>query len=171
MSTVIPPKFDVNTHRFEPYKNFKFRVMWDGNYVCGVSKVSALKQTVDTINFREGGDPNTQHVGPTLTKFDPITLERGITENPAFEKWARTVFDHENKNQPTLVGFRKDISIELLNEQGTIVRRYNVSNCWVSEHEMLPELDASSGAYAIERLVIQHEGISRDEGVVEEAET
>tara|TARA_R110002020_G_scaffold95357_17_gene228792 strand:+ start:876 stop:1376 length:501 start_codon:yes stop_codon:yes gene_type:complete len=161
------PEFMVNTHRFEPYKNFRFRVKWDGKYVLGVSTVSALKQTVDTVTHREGGDPNIQHIGPGLVSFEPVTLERGVTWDLEFEKWARTVFEIGALGQPSLKDFRKSMTIELNNEAGTVVRRYFLSNCWVSEAEWLPALDANSAGYAIERIVIQNEGIERDESVVE----
>lgn len=165
------PEFAVNTHRFEPYKNFRFRVKWDQRYVAGVSKVSALKHTVETITHREGGDPNIQHIGPGMTSSEAITMERGITWDLEFEAWARTVFELGALGQPSLLDFRKQMTIELNNESGTVVRRYNVFNCWVSEYEMLPELDSNSAGYAFERLVIQNEGAERDEAVVEELET
>lgn len=164
------PEFPVNTHRFEPYKNFRFRVKWDQKYVAGVSKVSALKQTVETVTHRQGGDNNLQHIGPGLVSFDAITIERGVTWDLEFEAWARKVFELGALGQPSLLDFRKQMTIELNNESGTVVRRYNVFNCWVSEYEMLPELDSNSAGYAIERLVIQHEGTERDEAVAEELE-
>ncbi len=44
-------EFPVNPTRFDPYKNFKFRIKWDGAYIAGVSKVSALKRTTEVIEF------------------------------------------------------------------------------------------------------------------------
>ncbi len=164
------PEFTVNTHRFEPYKNFRFRVKWDERYVLGVSTVSALKQTVDTITHREGGDPNIQHIGPGMVKCDPVTLERGITWDFEFEAWARKVFEVGQRGQPSLQGFRKDAAVELFNEANQVVRRYFLYNCWVSEVEFLPQLDANSAGYAIERLVMQVEGIARDEALAETME-
>ena len=163
--------FPINTHRFEPYKNFRFHVKWDNKTVLGVSKVSALKQTVDTMTHREGGDPNIQHIGPGLVKSEPVTLERGVTWDFEFETWARKVFEVGALGQPSLLDFRKTITIELNDEAGTVVRRYFLYNCWVSEAEWLPELDANSAGYAIERLVIQNEGVERDEALTEQMET
>ncbi|GJM38880.1 MAG: phage tail protein [Acidimicrobiales bacterium] len=163
-------EFPVNTHRFEPYKNYRFQVLWDGRYVAGVSKVSALKHTVETVTHRQGGEPNILHIGPGLAKSEPITLERGVTWDFEFETWARKVFELGALGQPSLLEFRKTITIELKNEANTVVRRYHAYNCWVSEYEMLPELDATSAGYSIERLVIQNEGVDRDEGVTEEME-
>lgn len=165
------PQFPVNTHRFEPYKNFRFLVKWDERYVLGVSTVSALKQTVDTITHREGGDPNIQHIGPGMVKIDPVTMERGVTWDFEFEAWARKVFEVGALGQPSLKEFRKDVTVELQNESGEIVRRYFLFNCWVSEIEYLPQLDANSAGYAIERLVMQVEGITRDESLTEQMET
>ena len=39
--------FSVKTSRFDPYKNFKFRVKWDGRTVAGLNKMSALKRTTE----------------------------------------------------------------------------------------------------------------------------
>jgi phage tail-like protein len=78
-------QFTVNPQRFDPYKEFKFRVKWDGHYVAGISKVSALKRTTEVIEHREGGNPNTSRKSPGLTKFEPITLERGVTHDLEFE--------------------------------------------------------------------------------------
>lgn len=165
-------KFSVNTTRIDPYKNFKFRVRWDGQVVAGVSKVSALKRTTELVSHHEGGDNFlTPRISPGLSKFDPITLERGITFDPAFEAWANLVYSTEGDGAVSLANFRKNISIELLNLQGTVVKRYNVFRCWVSEYTALPELDANANAIAFENLVLQNEGHERDLSVVEVAET
>ncbi len=87
------PQFSVNAQRLDPYKNFKFRVKWDGKYVAGVSKVSALKRTTDPVEHRSGGDPSTVHKSPGQTKYDAITLERGVTHDQEFEKWANKVWN------------------------------------------------------------------------------
>ena len=163
--------FQVNTHRFDPYKNFKFRVKWDGRYVAGVSKVSALKRSTEVVTHREGGDPSTSRVSPSTWKFEPITLERGITHDPEFEAWANKIHNTDGDPAVSLKGFRKDIIIELLNEQGTVVHAYKVYRCWVSEYQAMPELDANGNAIAIEQVVIQNEGWERDEAVQEKAET
>lgn len=164
-------QFTVNTSRIDPYANFKFRVKWDGQVVAGVSKVSALKRTTEVVSHREGGDISTQRHSPGASKFDPITLERGITFDPEFEKWANLVYSTEGDGAISLASFRKDIRIELLNLQGTIVRAYNVFRCWVSEYTAQPELDANANAIAFEMLVLQNEGFEHDAAVVEVAET
>jgi phage tail-like protein len=170
-------QFTVNTQRIDPYKNFKFRVKWQsepgGTFaaVAGVSKVGALKRTTEVVSHREGGDISTQRHSPGASKFDPITLERGITFDPEFEKWANLVYSTEGDGAVSLANFRKDILVEFLNLQGTIVKRYRVFRCWVSEFTALPELDANANAIAFEHIVLQNEGYERDESVVEVAET
>jgi phage tail-like protein len=164
-------QFPVNTHRFDPYKNMKFRVKWDGRYVAGVSKVSALKRSTEVVSHREGGDPSTSRQSPSTWKFEPITLERGVTHDPEFEDWAGKVYSVEGGSVLTLKGFRKDILIELLNEQGVVAKAYKVFRCWVSEYQALPELDANGHAIAFEHLVLQNEGWVRDVDVAEPAET
>lgn len=164
-------QFNVNTHRFDPYKNYKFRVKWDGRYVAGVSKVSALKRSTDVVAHREGGDPSSSRAAPTLWKFEPVTLERGVTHDAEFEGWANLVFHTDGDAAISLKNFRKDITIELLNEQGQVAKAYNLFRCWVSEYQALPELDANGKAMAIERLVLQNEGWTRDLSAVEPTES
>jgi phage tail-like protein len=164
-------KFAINTYRIDPYSNFKFVVKWDGQIVAGVSKVSPLKRTTEVVSHREGGDVSTQRHSPGKSKFEPITLERGITHAPEFERWANLVYSTEGDAAVSLRNFRKDIRIELLNLQGTVVRAYNVYRCWVSEFTALPELDANGNGIAFETLVLQNEGYERDLAVVEVAET
>jgi phage tail-like protein len=164
-------EFPINTHRIDPYKNFKFRVKWDGQVVAGVSKVSALKRSTEVVSHREGGDISTQRHSPGATKFEPITLERGITHDPEFEKWANLVYSTEGDGAVSLLEFRKDILIDMLNLQGTVVKSYRVFRCWVSEYTAQPEFDANANAIAFETIVLQNEGFEKDEAVVEVAET
>jgi phage tail-like protein len=164
------PQFPVETSRFDPYKNMKFRVKWDGRYVAGVSKISALKRSTEPVTHREGGDPSTSRVSPSVWKFEPITLERGVTHDPEFEAWANLIYSTEGDPVISLEHFRKDITIELLNERADIAKSYNVYRCWVSEYQALPELDANAHAVAIEHMVIQNEGWERDVSVPEPPE-
>lgn len=166
-------QFSVNTNRFDPYKNFKFRVKWEGAKVpvAGVSKISALKRTTEPVSHREGGDPSTPRHSPGASKFEPITLERGITFDFEFEQWANLVYSHQGDGAVSLANFRRNISIELLNLQGKVVRSYSVFRCWVSEYTALPELDANANAIAFETIVLQNEGFERDEDVTEEEES
>jgi phage tail-like protein len=164
-------QFSVNTQRFDPYKNMKFRLKWDGKYVAGVSKCSALKRSTEPVLHREGGDPSLQRVSPSIFKHDPITLERGVTHDPEFENWANLVWNTDGDAAISLKNFRKDITIELLDEQGTVAKAYKVYRCWVSEYQSLPELDANAHAIAIEHMVLQNEGWERDPDVPEPTET
>ena len=152
------PQFTVNATRFDPYKNMKFRIKWDGRYVAGVSKISALKRSTEPVTHREGGDPSTSRVSPSTWKFEPITLERGRTHDPEFEKWANLIYSTDGDAAISLKDFRKDLIIELLNEQGTVAMAFKVYRCWVSEYQALPELDANAHAIAIEHMVLQNEG-------------
>jgi len=164
-------QFTVNTHRFDPYKNMKFRIKWDGNYVAGVSKISSLKRTTEVVEHREGGDPSMPRRSPGTSKTEAITLERGLTHDPAFEAWANMVNNTDGDAAISLKNFRKDIIIELLNEQGKVAKAYKVYRCWVSEFQALPELDANANAIAIEMMVLQNEGWERDTDVAEPTET
>ncbi|MBD3273742.1 MAG: phage tail protein [Candidatus Marinimicrobia bacterium] len=163
-------KFSVNTHRFDPYKNFKFQVRWDGKTVAGISKVSSLSRSTEPVTHREGGDPNSSRLTPSTWSFEPITLERGITHDPEFEDWANLIYSVEGDAAMSLKNFRKDVIIQLHNEQGTVVKAFKIYRCWVSEYQALPELDANANAVAIERVVLQNEGWERDESVTEPTE-
>lgn len=165
-------EFTVNPTRFDPYKNFKFRVKWEGRYVAGVSKVSALKRTTEVVEHREGGDPSTSRKSPGRTQFEPVTLERGVTHDTDFEAWANKVWmlGAGLGAEVSLKDFRKDIVIELYNEAGQLVLAYKVFRCWVSEYQALPDLDANADAVMIEHIKLENEGWERDTSVVEPVE-
>ena len=167
------PEFEINTHRFDPYKNFKFRVKWDGRYVMGVSKMTALKRTTEVVRHRHGGDPSSSRKSPGRTEYSEITLERGVTHDTEFERWAARVWTLQNDlgAESSLKDFRKDIQIEVYNEAGQLVLAYNVFRCWVSEYQALPDMDANANAIAIQTLKLENEGWVRDEEVREPTET
>jgi phage tail-like protein len=165
-------EFSVNPLRFDPYKNFKFRVKWDGRYVAGICKVSALKRTTDLVEHREGGDPSAGRKSPGKTKWDAITFERGVTHDPEFEKWANKVWNFGGGlgAEVSLKDFRKDILLDVYNEAGQLVLSYKIYRCWVSEYQALPDLDANANAIAIQHIKLENEGWERDVAVVEPAE-
>lgn len=162
----------VNSTRFDPYKNFKFRVKWDGQYVAGVSKVGGLKRTTEVVKHREGGDPSSSRKSPGRTEYDAITLERGVTHAPAFEAWAGKIWQLGANlgAEVSLKDFRKDLIIEVYNEAGQKALAYNVYRCWVSEYLALPDLDANANAVAIQHIKLENEGWARDLSVTEPTE-
>lgn len=165
-------RFSVNAGRVDPYKGFKFRVLWDGRVVAGVSRVSALTRSTAVVEHREGGDPSALHRSPGLTAYAPITLERGVTHDTEFEAWADKVWSLERGPgaEVSLKDFRKDVTLELLNEAGQVVIAYRILRAWPSGYQALPELDAGASAVAIESLTLENEGWIRDTSVAEPAE-
>jgi len=167
-------QFSVNAERFDPYKNFKFRVRFGDNpdYVAGVSKISALRRTTEVVSHREGGDPSSDRKSPGRTQYEAITLERGVTHDTEFEKWANKVWNFGSGlgAEVSLKDFRKDIIIDFYNEAGQLAITYNVHRCWVSEYQALPELDANANAVAIQTLKLENEGWERDYAVTEPTE-
>ena len=165
-------EFSVNAQRFDPYKNFKFRVKWDGRFVAGVSKVGALSRTTEMVEHRVGGDPSTVRKSPGQTSYGDVTLERGVTHDLEFELWASKVWNFGSilGSEVSLADFRKDIIIEFYNEAGQLALAYNVHRCWVSEYQALPELDASASAVAIQTMTLVNEGWERDTAVTEPTE-
>lgn len=165
-------EFVVNATRMDPYKNFKFRVKWDGKYVAGISKVSMLRRSTEVVVHRQGSDPSASHRSPGRSEYDAITLERGVTHDHEFEDWASKVWSVQSGLGPevSLKDFRKDIVVELLNEAGQVAIAYLVHRCWVSEYIALPDLDANASAVAIEKIRLENEGWERDRNVVEPME-
>jgi phage tail-like protein len=165
-------QFSVNAQRFDPYKNFKFRVKWDGRFVAGISKVSSLKRSTELVEHREGGDPSSSRKSPGRNKYEAITLERGVTHDTEFEKWANKAWNFGSGlgAEVSLKDFRKDLIIEVYNEAGQLALAYKVYRCWVSEYQALPDLDANANAVAIQTIKLENEGWERDYDVVEPSE-
>ena len=165
-------QFNVNTHRFDPYKQFKFRVKWDGKTVAGISRISGLHRNTEVILMREGAEPSTVRKLPGQTTYEPILLERGLTHDTEFERWANKVWNLNSGSgtEVSLKDFRKDIIIDLFNEAGQKVLSYKVYRCWPSKYSAVNELDANNTEVAIESLVLEHEGWERDTDVAEPVE-
>lgn len=166
------PMFSVNAHRYDPYRTFKFQVLIDGQPVAGLSKMTALKKTTDVVTWRTGGDPSHERKLPAGSKYEPITLEQGLTHDPVFERWASLVNNIQGDGAVSLLNFRKDIVINVLNLQGTVAISYKVYRCWVSEYQALPDFDANTtNTVGIQSLKLEHEGWERDTSVSEPSET
>jgi phage tail-like protein len=165
-------QFTVNAQRLDPYKNFKFRVKWDGKYVLGVSKVSMLKRSTEVVKHRDGGDPSTTRKSPGRTEYEAITLDRGVTHDVEFERWANKVWNYGAGlgSEVSLKDFRKDLILEVYNEAGQLAISYKVYRCWVSEYQAMPDLDANANAVAIQHIKLENEGWERDLEVVEPSE-
>ena len=166
--------FSKQPLRFDPYKNFKFRVKFGTSpaYVAGVSKVSALRRTTEIVEHREGGDPSMSRKSPGRSKYEAITLERGVTHDTDFEAWASKVWNFSGGpgSESSLRDFRKDIIIDVFNEAGQKVKSYHVFRCWVSEYQAASDFDANANAVLIEHIKIENEGWQRDTDVTEPKE-
>lgn len=164
--------FSVNTNRFDPYKNFRFLVYFEGTStpVAGISKVGGVKRSSDAIEYKEGGNMIIRK-GLGRTKYDAITLDRGVTHDKDFEDWANAaqVLDKGVPSQ-SLKSLRKEIRIELLNEAGQPVHRYLVHRCWVSEFQALADLDAGGNSVVIEHIKLENEGWEHDLTLTEPTE-
>jgi len=165
-------EFTVNPQRFDPYKNFNFRLKWDGRYVAGISKVSALKRTTEVVKHREGGDPSTSRKSPGRSEFEALTLERGVTHDTEFEAWAAKVWQIGATlgSEVSLADFRKDVILDFYNEAGQLAISYKIYRAWVSEYQALPDLDANANAVAIQHIKLENEGWERDTAVTEPTE-
>ncbi|HST54088.1 MAG TPA: phage tail protein [Pyrinomonadaceae bacterium] len=164
-------KFTVNPQRFDPYRNFKFRIKIDNVYVAGLAKCSPLKKSTEMVEWREAGDPSTTHKLPGKTKYDAITLTTGVSHDTTLEDWANLVNNFQGDAAMSLKNFRKNIVIDVFNEADQKVLSYFVYRCWVSEFQALPDLDASANAVMIQTIKLENEGWERDKTVVEPTET
>jgi phage tail-like protein len=154
------PQFAVNPHRIDPYKNFKFRVKWGVDYVAGLSKMSAVKRSTEAIEWREAGSPSVVRKLPGRTKFEPVTLESGLTHDQEFMSWADLVNTPQGDAAMSLKNYRKEVTIEVLNLQATKVISFTLHRAWVAEFQALPEMDANANAVAIQTLKLEYEGFT-----------
>jgi len=160
-------QFAVNTHRFDPYKQFMFRVKWDGKYVAGMSKMSALKRSTDPVVHRDGADPSHERKSPGKSKYDAVTFERGLTHDAEFERWANLVHPYAGDAAMDLVNYKQELTLEVMDEKGLVALRYFLHRCWVSEWTAVPDLDANANATAVESVKFELEGWERDVATVE----
>jgi phage tail-like protein len=166
--------FPANMTRFDPYKSYRFLVYFTTTSptvpVAAVSKVTGLKRSSDVIEYKEGGNAIILK-GLGRTKYEPITLERGLTQDKAFEAWANAaqMLDHGSPST-SLAKLRQEVSITLLNEEAQPVLRWLVHRCWVSEYQALPDLDAGGNTIAIEHIKLENEGWERDLTLAEPTE-
>jgi len=158
----MPNGFVTNAHRIDPYKNYKFRLLWDQKVVMGISKVGPLKRTTEVVTHRDGGDNSRDHKSPGRTTYEGITMERGITHDLQFESWANLIHPTSGDAGMDLVNFRKDVTLEFMDEMGHVAKRYFLYRCWVSEFTATPDLDANANAVAIESLKLELESWERD---------
>ncbi len=166
------PTFTANVNRFDTYKTYRFLIYFGASTapVAAVSKVGGLKRSSDVIEYKQGGDPISRK-GLGRTKYEPITLERGLTHDLDFATWANAaqVLD-KGSASTSLKNLRKEVRIDLLNEAGQPVYRFNIHRCWVSEYQALPDLDASGTAIALEHIKLENEGWEYDASLTEPTE-
>lgn len=161
-------RMNPSTNRFDPYRNFRFKVKWDGQYVAGLSKMGALKRSTEMVEFHEAGENITSRKLPGKTKFDPVTLEAGITYDTSFEDWANLVNDFASHSKTSLKDFRKNVILDVFNEAGSKVLSYTLYRAWVTEYQALPDLDAGANAVAITTIKLEYEWFERDSAVKED---
>jgi len=153
--------FTVNPSRFDPYKNFKFRLKLDGRYVAGVTDAPALKVSTEVV------EPASRKL-PGLRKFGTVTLKGGITHDSEFESWANNAQAYGSglgaEGSPQNV--RRDIIIEVYDEEGQLALAYKLYRCWVSEFQAVPDLDAN--AVTIQSIKLENEGWERDYDIAKE---
>lgn len=166
------PLFPVNTHRYDPYRTFKFQVIIDGKPVAGLHKMGALKKKTEAVKWRNAGDPSHERVMPGGTSYEPVTLEQGLTHDPVFEQWANLVNNIQGDAAMSLKNYRKDIIVNVLNLQGQVAMSYKLFRAWVSDYQALPELNAGGmNTVGIQTITLQHEGWERDTSVPEPVES
>jgi len=152
---------DIETQHIEPYQSFKFRILWDGQYVAGVSRMSALRRLTEVVEPRTESAAAGGQRTPGRTRYEPITLEKGLTEDPVFEAWADQV-TNRTKGGGSEQAYCKDIRIEIYDEAGNLALAYTVYRCWPSEYQALPILDGAVSGSLLQVLKLEHAGWERD---------
>jgi phage tail-like protein len=167
------PTFPANAHRYDPYRTFKFQVVIGGTTVAGLSKMGALKRTTEVVKWRSAGDSSSQRNMPGGTSYEACTMEQGLTHDPTFEEWANAVNNVADGDAGmSLLNYRRDVVINVMNLQGVPAISYVLRRAWVSEFQALPEMDANAmNTVGIQTITIQYEGFVRDAAVAEPTET
>jgi phage tail-like protein len=160
-------RMNPSTNRFDPYRTFRFKVKWDGQYVAGLTKMGALTRTLESVDFYEAGENLIPRKLPGKGTFGNVTLEAGVTYDTAFQDWANQCFDFASHSITSLGEFRKNITVDVFNEAGQKALSYNLYRCWVTEYRALPDLDSSANTVAITTITLAVESWQRDEDVVE----
>lgn len=165
------PLFPANAHRYDPYRTFKFQVVIGGQAVAGLSKMTALKKSTEVVDWRYAGDPSHVRKLPGGSKYEPITLEAGLTHDKQFLELANRVNNIDGDGGMSLLNFRTNVVINVLNLQGAVALSYKVFKAWVSEFQALPDFDAKTmNAVGIQTLKLEHEGWQLDPAVPEPTE-
>ncbi len=146
---------------FDPYRNFRFKVKIDGQVVAGFSKMNVLKKITEGTNWVEAGDNRNFRCLPSKTKYEPVTLEKGITDDKIFEEWS-TLVNKSTDNATKAGKLQKDIQIMICDLNGTPELTYNIYNCWVSEFQAVPDMDATQNSVAIQTIKFENEGFAID---------
>jgi phage tail-like protein len=163
-------RMSASTNRFDPYRNFRFKIKWDGLYVAGLSKMTGLKRSTEMTEWREAGENIVARKLPGKTKYEPVTLEAGITYDTAFEDWANLVNDFASHGITSPRDFRKNVTVDVFNEAGGKAMSYNLYRAWVADYQAIPDLDASANAVAITTVKLEFEWFERDTAVSEAAD-
>jgi phage tail-like protein len=139
------------TSRIDPLGNYNYRVELDGIQVGGFSEASGLESSIESIEYREGGENTTVRKLPGKTTYTDIGLRRGITEGDnALSEW------HREAAEGTIS--RRSGSIVVLDRAGQEVLRYNFFNAWPMKWSP-PDFNATANEVAIEELTLAHEGL------------
>jgi len=136
----------------DPYRGFRFRVEIDGITVAHFSEVSGLQVETETEPYEEGGVNDFVHQLPKRTKFQNITLKRGITDVDELWQWHQDVVDGNFA--------RKNGSIILLDEAGEDTWRWNFTRAFPAKWTG-PDLKADGSTVAFETVELVHEGIKK----------
>lgn len=152
------------------YRGFKFKVslinastdFFEGR--AAFQKVSGIQSSVEVVEYREGNMADRMEKMAGMMSYDSVTLERGLSDDDAFNKWMKTVCDVTNgpvSSTGSDSSYRCDVKIELLNKQGSTVKTYTLKDAWPSEYTV-GDFDATSNDVVISSLVLQHHGIKEE---------
>jgi phage tail-like protein len=152
--------FVANAARTDPLKNFKFRIFFgqSATPVAGCQKMTALKVTNETIEWRAGDSPKVVKKLLGRASYADVTLEKGLSDDPTFQDWANLAHHTDGDEATSPATFRKDIRLQILNEAGQLQLEYTLKQCWVSEFQAAPDMDSNGKAVAISSIKLCYEG-------------
>lgn len=136
----------------DPYRSFRFRLEIGGITAAQFSEASGLQVETETEPYEEGGVNDFVHELIKRTKYQHITLKRGITDLDDMWKW----------HQETVQGKfeRKNVSVILIDSKGEDKWRWNICEAFPVKWTG-PELQAGSNTIAFEAIDLVHNGIKK----------
>jgi len=131
--------------------NYRFFIEIDGVNVGYFKSMSGLASKQDVIEHRYGGDRSVRRK-PGRVSFTNLVLEMGFTTDSTLWDWRLDTVQGKRE--------KRDLSVVILDHDGTEQVRYNVFRGWPVSWEG-PSLVAGAGETAVEKIELAVEDVQR----------